>query len=208
VVSLWIAGLICGGALLPASPGRAQVLEIGDGGEVRTFDGPAVFTRDGAAPIARTHARPRWRANPTPATDSDTPSKDHGVIAEAARAAELSPALVEAVAWRESRFRQGVVSPAGAIGEMQLMPATARALGVDPRDTRQNYGGGAAFLGLLVRRYDGDLMRALAAYNAGPGAVDRYGGVPPFKETQAYVAAIMDRLSRPVYSSDSGASKN
>ena len=93
-------------------------------------------------------------------------------------------------------MRGGVVSAAGAIGEMQLMPATARALGVDPWDTRDNFRGGAAYLGGLVHRYDGDLIRALAAYNAGPGAVDRYGGVPPYRETQAYVAAIMNRLGR------------
>ena len=76
------------------------------------------------------------------------------------------------------------------------MPATARAMGVDPRDAGQNLAGGAHYLGVMMHRYDGDLVRALAAYNAGPGAVDRYRGVPPFKETQAYVAAIMDRLSQ------------
>jgi soluble lytic murein transglycosylase-like protein len=90
----------------------------------------------------------------------------------------------------------GLVSRAGAIGEMQLMPATAQDMGVDPYDTRQNYGGGAAYLRALVNRYDGDLVRTLAAYNAGPKAVDRYGGIPPFKETQAFVAAIMTRLSQ------------
>ncbi len=76
------------------------------------------------------------------------------------------------------------------------MPGTARALGVDPHDSRQNFAGGAAYLSGLLKRYDGDTVRALAAYNAGPGAVDRYGGVPPYKETRAYVAAILDRLSQ------------
>ena len=99
------------------------------------------------------------------------------------------------MAWQESRYRPGVVSRAGAVGEMQLMPGTARALGVDPYDSGQNYRGGAAYLGGLMRRYDGDLVRALAAYNAGPGAVDRYRGVPPYRETQAYVSAVLDRLS-------------
>jgi len=92
----------------------------------------------------------------------------------------------------------GIVSPAGAIGEMQLMPATARALGVDPLDSRQNFNGGAVYLRSLMQHYNGDLIRSLAAYNAGPGAVDRYGGVPPYKETQAYVADIMARLSQQI----------
>ena len=75
------------------------------------------------------------------------------------------------------------------------MPGTAKGLGVNPFESRENYSGGAAYLGGLLKRYDGDVVRALAAYNAGPKAVDHYGGVPPFKETQAYVAAILDRLS-------------
>ena len=79
---------------------------------------------------------------------------------------------------------------------MQLMPGTARALGADPFDTEQNYRGGSAYFAMLLKRYDGDVVRALAAYNAGPGAVDRYGGVPPFKETRDYVASILDRLSQ------------
>lgn len=123
------------------------------------------------------------------------PSAETGVaLGEAAEGAALSPDLVEAVAWQELRLRGGIVSSAGAIGEMQLMPATARALGVNPWSTRDNLRGGAAYLGGLVRRYDGDLIRALAAYNAGPTAVDRFGGVPPYRETQAYVAAVMNRL--------------
>ena len=78
------------------------------------------------------------------------------------------------------------------------MPTTARDLGVDPADPGQNLKGGASYLNRMMRRYDGDLQRALAAYNAGPGAVDRYHGVPPYKETQAYVAAVLDRLSQAV----------
>jgi soluble lytic murein transglycosylase-like protein len=116
--------------------------------------------------------------------------------AGAAAAVELSPELIEAVAWRESRMRPRVVSSAGAIGEMQLMPGTARQLGVDPYDTEQNYRGGARYLREMLQRYNGDLVKALAAYNAGPGAVDRYGGVPPYRETRAYVSAILDYLSR------------
>ena len=120
------------------------------------------------------------------------------MLERAASASELSPELVAAVAWRESGQRPGRVSRAGASGEMQLMPATARALGVDAADPGQNLKGGAAYLKQMMRRYNGDLVRALAAYNAGPGAVDRHGGPPPYPETQAYVAAVLDRLSQAV----------
>ena len=177
-------------ALILTSGAHAQVIEIGDGGAVTTYDRPTVFTAQGAAPIVtrRVHNAGGVIRERTAATDA--------ALRQAADGAALSRDLVEAVAWQESRMRGGVVSAAGAIGEMQLMPATARALGVDPWDTRDNLRGGAAYLGGLVHRYDGDLIRALAAYNAGPGAVDRYGGVPPYRETQAYVAAIMSRLGR------------
>jgi soluble lytic murein transglycosylase-like protein len=179
-------------ALLLITGANAQVIEIGEGGAVTTYDRPTVFTAQGAAPIetkrVRIHVTGGAIRAPTAATGA--------ALREAADGAALSRDLVEAVAWQESRMRGGVVSPAGAIGEMQLMPATARALGVDPWDTRDNFRGGAAYLGGLMHRYDGDLIRALAAYNAGPGAVDRYGGVPPYRETQAYVAAIMNRLGR------------
>ena len=173
------------GALASAS--HAQVIEIGAGGAVSVYDAPSVFTSQGAAPI---QVKPPAAARAAPARTAPA------AMTDAADAAALSPDLVEAVAWRESRGRPRLVSRAGAIGEMQLMPGTARSLGVDPRDSRQNYRGGAAYLSAMMRRYGGDLEKALAAYNAGPGAVDRYRGVPPFKETQAYVAAVMDRLSR------------
>ena len=177
--------LIAGGAF--AAPARAQVLELAGAGGVTVYDGPAVTTRGEVTPIAPPSP---------PAVIMRRAGARSPVVDAAAQAAALSPDLVEAVAWRESRGRAGLVSRAGALGEMQLMPGTARDLGVDPRDTRQNYRGGAAYLQGLLRRYHGDLQLALAAYNAGPRAVDRYKGVPPFPETQAYVAAVMDRLSR------------
>lgn len=176
---------------LAAGAASAQVLEIGGGGEVTVYDRPSVFNDRGATPIIP--APRETRRSPAAASASAGASQD---LTDAARAAQLSPALVEAVAWTESRSRPRLVSPAGAIGEMQLMPATARSLGVDPLVSRQNYRGGAAYLSALMRRYDGDLIRALAAYNAGPGAVDRWGGAPPFRETRAYVSAIMDRLTQ------------
>ncbi len=179
-------GLLAAGLLGVAGCGQgaaAQVIEVGLDGATIVYDRPTAFTADGAQAIA-------------PPLEGLARSTAPAAAEQAAQASGLSRQLVEAVAWRESGFRPAVVSRAGAIGEMQLMPATARALGVDPFDTAQNYRGGAAYLAGLMRRYDGDLVLSLAAYNAGPGAVDRYGGVPPFKETRAYVAAVLDRLSQ------------
>ena len=123
------------------------------------------------------------------------PAAYRPAVEAAAARYELSPAFLDAVARAESGYDPDAVSPAGAIGVMQLMPATARDLGVDPRDPRQNILGGAAYLRLLLDRFDGDIDRTLAAYNAGPGAVERHAGVPPYRETRAYVAANLDRLA-------------
>jgi soluble lytic murein transglycosylase-like protein len=123
------------------------------------------------------------------------PAAYRSAIEAAAARYGLSPAFLDAVARAESGYDPDAVSPAGAIGVMQLMPATARDLGVDPRDPGQNILGGAAYLRRLLDRFDGDIDRTLAAYNAGPGAVDRHAGVPPYRETRAYVAANLDRLA-------------
>jgi soluble lytic murein transglycosylase-like protein len=111
-----------------------------------------------------------------------------------ARRYGLEPELVLAVVAVESSFRSDAVSPKGAQGLMQLMPRTADSLGVhDVFDPEQNLDGGVRHLRTLVDRYDGDLTRALAAYNAGEAAVERYGGIPPFAETQDYVREVIDR---------------
>ena len=193
-----LAAILLSAAFL-SSRAYAQVLEIGPSGAVRTYDGPAVFTDNGVAPILRKRLAPaRRRAVVDREGVVARDAVARFALARAAQAAALSPAFMEAVAWRESGFRPGARSRVGAIGEMQLMPSTARGLGVDPFDANDNLKGGATYLNLMMRRYNGDLVRALAAYNAGPGAVDRYHGVPPFKETQAYVAAVLDRLSQAV----------
>jgi len=116
------------------------------------------------------------------------------LLRDAAARHRLDPALVRAVVGVESAFRTDAVSPKGARGLMQLMPSTAAALGVrDPFDPAQNLDGGARHLAALVQSYRGDLNKALAAYNAGAGAVARHGGVPPYPETQDYVAKVLKR---------------
>jgi soluble lytic murein transglycosylase-like protein len=100
------------------------------------------------------------------------------------------------VAWRESGFDARAVSPKGAVGVMQLMPGTARGLAADAHDLGANVEGGAAYLSQLLRRFDGDVVKALAAYDAGPQAVTRYDGPPPYAETTAYLNSVLDRLSR------------
>jgi soluble lytic murein transglycosylase-like protein len=116
------------------------------------------------------------------------------MIAAAARKHEVNPAFVKSIIAAESAFSQAAVSPKGAIGLMQLMPETAREFGADPAVPEQNIDAGTHYLSWLLRRYAGKrdaLKRAIAAYNAGPGAVERYRGVPPFRETRTYVARVL-----------------
>lgn len=113
------------------------------------------------------------------------------LINKAAQRVGLSPALVGAVAQVESGFNPGAISPAGAIGVMQLMPSTAAGLGVNPYDPEQNIYGGAQYLRYQVDRFNGNIPKALAAYNAGPGAVEKYNGIPPYRETREYVSCVM-----------------
>jgi hypothetical protein len=119
------------------------------------------------------------------------------LVTETAARHGLEPSLVRAVAGVESSFRADAVSPKGAQGLMQLMPDTARALGVqDPFDAEENLDGGTRHLKALIERYDGNLTKALAAYNAGEGAVARHGGVPPYRETRDYVSKVLRRYKQ------------
>ena len=114
------------------------------------------------------------------------------LIRTAAQKYQVDPRLVAAVAQTESGGSQDAVSPAGAIGVMQLMPDTAAGLGVNPYDKAQNIEGGAKYLRQMMDTFGGDVQKAVAAYNAGPQAVKEYNGVPPYRETQDYVNRVLD----------------
>ena len=117
------------------------------------------------------------------------------LIQEAAQTHELDPALIRAVMRTESEFNPAAVSPVGAMGLMQLMPALAEEMGVvDPLDPRDNVMGGAKYLRQLLTANRGNVPLTLASYNAGPGNVKRYKGIPPFKETRNYVRKITGLL--------------
>ena len=117
-------------------------------------------------------------------------------IAAAAKASNIDPILVHALIHAESRHRKDAISPKGAIGLMQLMPATAQRFGVDqPDKVPANLKAGTRYLRVLLDRFNGRLDLALAAYNAGEGAVTRYGGIPPYAETQAYVPAVLENYA-------------
>ena len=188
----YLAGLlVCGLCGWAGCPAMGQVMAIGSDGSTAIYKGPVVTSLEGVHPIP-------GGLLPPPTQSVNTVNDPLSVVAAIQNSAsrhQLSQALVSAVAWQESRMRQDAVSPKGARGVMQLMPATASGLKVNPDDLYANVDGGATYLAQMLDRFHGDLVKTLAAYNAGPEAVERYHGVPPYPETQAYVSAVMNRLA-------------
>jgi soluble lytic murein transglycosylase-like protein len=168
-------------------------MEIDAEGTVAVRSGPAVYLTPDLKPVPIRATTLPQRASPSATPRPTTSIKD--MIAAASARYRISPALVSAVAWRESQFSAAAVSSKGAQGVMQLMPETAKMLHVDASTVSQNIDGGAAYLSILLDHFHGDVIRALAAYDAGPDAVDRYGGIPPYRETRSYVDGILDQMS-------------
>ena len=181
------AALAVAAGLLAPTAVRADVFEVSNG-VARVVAGRP------SAPPTESETASQGPAY-TAATVSAGPDEWRATIAVLAAKYEISPALLEAVVWQESRWRATATSSAGAHGLAQLMPGTAKQLGVDIHDPRANLEGGARYLRMQLDAFGGDVEKALAAYNAGPRRVGDAGGIPNIPETQAYVAAILARLS-------------
>ena len=164
------------------------------GGKVRLYNADGYIELDVAAVLgfeAEEYVPPAPAPAPATPAPAAQPAPSPSQLADAAADKYGLPRqLVRSVISNESDFQPRAVSPKGAIGLMQLMPATAEALGADPRDPTQNVDAGTRYLRDLLEKYDGGLWHALAAYNAGPGAVDKYQGVPPYRETINYIGRI------------------
>jgi len=191
-------GIYIGGHKMIVAPKTGDVVKVQD-----VYRTPSTIRRvlSDSAPVARTSvagatAVPAGVATTTSSSPAlaAAPAAYRSLFEQAGRRHGVSPALLAAVAKVESGFNRSAVSGAGARGLMQLMPSTARGLGVDPMDPAQAVDGAARLLASHLRTY-GSIPLALAAYNAGPGAVNRYNGVPPYAETQAYVTKVQTAMT-------------
>jgi soluble lytic murein transglycosylase-like protein len=208
--------LLAAASALSASAGEYAVFASGarirvdrheiQGTKVRLYNSDGYFELD----LARIQRFDPDEAVPPPAVpvstaapvqvpaagDSQTDRSPQDLADAAADKYGLPRRLVRLVMQAESGFQPQAISPKGAIGLMQLMPDTAHSLGVDPNDPAQNVDAGARYLHELLQKYDGHLWHALAAYNAGPAAVDKYNGVPPYSETILYVKKIDEQYRK------------
>jgi soluble lytic murein transglycosylase-like protein len=166
-----------------------------DGSMVRLYSNGGV-TELPAQQVTRFEADEAMPTTPPPVLHVPTTEE---LIGAAAKRNGLPPEFVKSVVAAESAFRADAVSPKGAIGLMQLMPSTAREYGANPADPRQNIEAGTQYLRDLLLKYQNDdhqVLRALAAYNAGPGTVDRYHGVPPYQETIDYITRVLRKYAK------------
>ncbi|MGF7153979.1 lytic transglycosylase domain-containing protein [Novosphingobium gossypii] len=191
------------GMVLPGTA-RADVMQIGAGGHEWIAGGPVAAVppiSDVPGQVEDAPLEVDAGLHPqsiTQALDAAGPTRWRDRVAVLAAKYDISPALLEAVVWQESRWNERAVSPVGARGLAQLMPGTAAQMGVNPADPTANLEGGARYLRMQLDAFGGNIEKALAAYNAGPARVLKAGGIPNIRETKAYVAAIMARLTDPV----------
>jgi hypothetical protein len=177
---------------LLAVPARAQIESYVD------EHGRLIYTNEDSTPHRVVTVSSIAHAPEASASQPAPPARLEHIVDEAAQRHDLDPALVNAVISTESGWNPQAISNKGAMGLMQLIPGTAERFGVgNPFDPAQNIDGGTAYLKALLDRYNGDLTKSLAAYNAGERAVDRSGGVPPFWQTRQYVRKVKDAYFRP-----------
>ena len=189
------AGVAAG---IAASPAGAQVMDIAPDGTVSVRQGAGaanwvVVNPASAEEVVEPVAIPNSAI--TAVSQASVPAQYAAALSHAAASANISPTLLSALVWQESRWNPQAVSRAGAIGLAQLMPGTARDLGVNPADPVANLHGGARYLRQLLDQFDGNVEKALAAYNAGAARVRSAGGVPAIAETRNYVTSIVRRIS-------------
>jgi len=186
------AGQLAAGIVLAASTASVQATSFYAG---VSADGRLVVAEQPMRGLQAFHLPPRRAAQGGAQGTGADASRWHPLLRQVAEEVGIEAALLQAVVGQESGFNPLAISPAGAAGLMQLMPATARRFGVRDRfDPAQNLRGGARYLAWLLQHFDQDLDLALAGYNAGEGSVRRHGNrIPPFAETQAYVRAVRQR---------------
>ena len=180
-------GMYAGGGKWVVAPRTGDVVKMQDVDLSKATTIRRVLPDRGTAAAAPAGPVAAWAAQLPPAGRAYA-----GALTQAGAATGVDPRLLAAVAWSESGFNPGARSPAGAIGLMQLMPRTAAGLGVDPKDPAQALKGGGTYLAQQLESF-GRTDLALAAYNAGPGAVRKHGGIPPYAETQKYVSTVLAR---------------